>query len=81
MTQMLTGGEIWIISVLTPALDWSGDSNIKPLAIMGKVSSNKASEYEEQVQRVIKAVKRASDPVSVPEASEEFSVNKRSLYR
>jgi len=81
MTQMLTCCETWIISVLTPALGRSCDSNNKPLAIMGKVTSKKASEYEERLQRTIKAVKRASDPVSVPKASEEFSVNKCILYR
>jgi len=81
MTWMVTCCETWIISIFIPALDQNSDSNNKPLVTMGKLTTKKASENEELLQRAIKAVKRATDPVSVSEASAEFSVNKRTLYR
>jgi len=81
MTWMVTFCETWIISIFIPALDQNSDSNNKPLVTMGKLTTKKASENEERLQRAIKAVKRATDDVSVSEASEEFSVNKCTLYR
>ena len=47
---------------------------------MYKLTTKKASENEDQLQRAIKVVKRAIDAVLVAETSEEFSVNKRTLY-
>jgi len=81
MTWMVTCCQTWIINIFIPALDQNSNSNNKPLVTMGKLTTKKASVNEEWLQRAIKAVKRATDPVSVSEASEEFSVNKRTLYQ
>ena len=48
---------------------------------MGKVTARETSEYEERLQRAIKATKRLQNPIPVSEVAEEFQVNKRTLYR
>jgi len=48
---------------------------------MGKVNVRKASEYEERLQRAVKATKRLQNPIPVAEAAEEFQENRRTLYR
>jgi len=48
---------------------------------MGRVKQRKVSEYDERLQRALKALGSVNNPISVGEAAEEYEVNKRTLYR
>ena len=47
---------------------------------VGRVNQHKVSEYDECLQRALKALGSVDNPITVGEAAEEYEVNKRTLY-
>jgi len=46
--------------------------NLKTVNEMGRVNEQKVSEYDERLQRALKALRAVDNPISVGEAAEEY---------